>query len=192
MEILNLIVEIKDFLTITFNEIDLWFEKEIETSKYKPQNKGWTIDEILEHIALTNHFLLILIDKGTKKAIQNVSNLDIEQELKTYTFHRDQLTEIGLHKSFNWIRPEHMEPKGEKTLLVVRKQLKEQLNQCFDSLDKLKNGEGVLYKTTMSVNNLGKIDVYEYIYFLAQHGQRHITQMIKNETEYKSNNKPNA
>jgi hypothetical protein len=41
----------------------------------------------------------------------------------------------------------------------------------------LSNGEGALYKTTMSVNSLGKIDVYEYIYFLAQHGRRHIGQM---------------
>lgn len=37
----------------------------------------------------------------------------------------------------------------------------------------------------MTVNNLGKIDVYEYIYFLAQHGRRHLTQMQKNEEEYK-------
>ncbi|MBN8787104.1 MAG: hypothetical protein J0I84_08435 [Terrimonas sp.] len=50
----------------------------------------------------------------------------------------------------------------------------------------MKNGEGVLYKTTMTVNDLGKIDVYEYIYFLAQHGQRHVTQMEKNEAEFKS------
>ena len=77
-----------------------------------------------------------------------------------------------------------MEPKAEKTLVQVRQQLKDQVKQCFDNLDKLKNGEGVLYKTTMTVNDLGKIDVYEYIYFLAQHGQRHITQMTKNEIEY--------
>jgi DinB superfamily len=192
MEILKLITEIKQYLTTTFNEIDLWFDKDKETRQYKPQSSGWTIDEILEHIALTNHFLLILIDKGTNKALQNISKLDIEQELKTYIFHRDKLTEVGLHKSFNWIRPEHMEPKRQKTLKEVRQQLHQQLNQCFDSLDKLKNGEGILYKTTMSVNDLGKIDVYEYIYFLAQHGQRHITQMTKNEIELKNINKPNA
>ena len=47
------------------------------------------------------------------------------------------------------------------------------------------NGEGVLYQTTMSVNNLGKIDVYEYIYFLARHAQRHLEQMERNERELK-------
>jgi hypothetical protein len=192
MEIKELIKEIKDFLNVTFESIDLWFDKDENLRQYKPQNSGWTIDQILEHIGLTNHFLLILIDKGTNKALANTSKLDIEEELKTYTFHRDKLTEVGLYKSFNWIRPEHMEPKSEKTLTEVRQQLKEQLSICLTYLDRLKNGEGVLYKTTMSVNELGKIDVYEYIYFLAQHGQRHITQMTKNETEFNNNKKPNS
>lgn len=78
-----------------------------------------------------------------------------------------------------------MEPTGKKPLEEVRSQLKEQVTHCIENLDRLKNGEGVLYKTTMSVNDLGKINVYEYIYFLAQHGQRHIMQMQKNEAEFK-------
>jgi len=45
-------------------------------------------------------------------------------------------------------------------------------------------GVCILYKTIMIVNNLGKIDVYAYIYFLAKHAQRHITQMKRKETEY--------
>jgi hypothetical protein len=185
MDIKDIITEIEDFLKTTFHTIDVWFDKDPQVRNYKPNNGGWTIDQILEHIGLTNHFLLILIEKGTSKALTNASKLDINEELKNYVFHRDKLTEVGLHKSFPWIRPEHMEPKSEKTLQEVRQQLKDQLKQCLDNLDRLKNGEGVLYKTTMSVNDLGKIDVYEYIYFLGQHGQRHVTQMTKNETEYK-------
>lgn len=79
-----------------------------------------------------------------------------------------------------------MEPTGNKLLAEVRHQLKEQVHQCLAILAKLSNGEGVLYKTTMSVNNLGKLDVYEYIYFLAQHARRHIMQMEKNEFEFNS------
>ena len=96
----------------------------------------------------------------------------------------DKLDEIGLHKSFPWIRPEHMEPKGEISLPQVRITIKEQLKKCNKHLDSLPNGEGILYKTTMTVNDLGKIDVYEYIYFLAKHAERHITQMEKNEAEF--------
>ncbi len=189
MEQLNFITAIKEYLIATFSEIDLWFEKEEEVRQFRPPSNGWTIDEILEHIALTNHFLLILIDKGKNKALQNRSKLVLEEELKTYTFNGNKLTEVGLHESFTWIRPAHMEPKGEKTLIEVKEELQLQLKQCLASLDELKNGEGILYKTTMSVNNLGKIDVYEYIYFLAQHGKRHITQMTKNELAYNKNKK---
>ena len=32
-----------------------------------------------------------------------------------------------------------MEPKGEKTLDEVRQQLKDQVKQCLDNLEKLKN-----------------------------------------------------
>jgi hypothetical protein len=51
-------------------------------------------------------------------------------------------------------------------------------------LDQLKNGEGVLHKTMMSVNKLGKIDVYHFIYFLVQHAKRHIGQMEKIKGEF--------
>ena len=83
------------------------------------------------------------------------------------------------------MRPEHIGAKGDKSIAEFRSQLKSQVTTCINNLDLLKNGEGVLYKTKMSVNDLGKIDVYEYIYFLAQHGQRHITQMQKNEAEFR-------
>jgi len=184
MEIKNLITGISDFLKVSFKEIDGWFDKNESVREYRPQSGGWSINQVLEHIGLTNYFLLILIDKGANKALQNVNELNLEEELKNYTFHRDKLNEVGLHQSFNWFRPEHMEPKGLKSLTDIRRQINDQLSICLSYLDKLKNGEGVLYKTTMTVNALGKIDVYEYIYFLAQHAQRHITQMKKNEIEY--------
>lgn len=184
MEIKEVIVDVRLFLTDTFNRVDTWFEKSPEVLNYKPRSGGWDNAQVLEHIGLTNHFLLILIDKGTNKALQNVNKLDLQNELANYSFSKDKLTEVGLHQSFEWIRPEHMEPMGKLSLPEVRQQLKQQLSQCLDCLEKLKNGEGALYKTTMTVNSLGKIDVYEYIYFLAQHGQRHITQMEKNEAEF--------
>jgi DinB superfamily len=184
MEIQIVIQEIKHFLVEVFDNIDLWFDKDAAMRSYKPRSGGWSIDQVLEHIALTNHFLLILIEKGTKKALANHSNLDLQEELKHYTFQKDKLTEVVLHQSFAWIRPAHMEPQGEKTPTQVRQQLQDQVQQCLGFLDQLKNGEGVLHKTTMTVNDLGKIDVYEYIYFLAQHGQRHVTQMEKVEREY--------
>lgn len=184
MDIKNLIAEIRLSLTDNFNELDCWFDTPDAVRNFRPANGGWTIAEVLEHIAITNHFLIILVDKGAGKAIKRAETENLSAALSDYTFHRDQLTEVGIHQSFNWIRPEHMEPKGEKSSEEVREQLKAQLQHCFDVLDRLKNGEGVLCKTTMTVNDLGKIDVYEYLYFISQHARRHITQMEKNRNAY--------
>ena len=186
MVIKDLISDIKNFLITTHAEVDAWFGKPEDVRVYRPQNGGWTIDNILEHIVLTSHFLLIIIRKGKDKALRNVHQLDLKTALDNYVFQKDRLDEIGLHKHFLWIRPEHMEPKGAPSE-AIREQLKAQLNDCLATLDALQNGEGVLYKTTMSVNDLGKIDVYEYVYFLAQHQKRHVTQMVKNEKEYCQN-----
>lgn len=182
--ITTVIDSITQHLNATTQTINLWFDKPEELRHYKPQNGSWTINEILEHIALTSHFLLKLIEKGGTKALKNATNEAVEAALKDYQFEDDKLTEIGLHKSFAWIRPEHMEPTGKTPLAEVKQTINEQKDICLIWLEKLKNGEGVLAKTTMTVNNLGKIDVYQYIYFLSQHAQRHITQMKRNEVAY--------
>jgi DinB superfamily len=184
MPIQDVLKYINDTLITTFKNVDTWFDKPENVRHYRPENGGWTIDEILEHIELTSHFLLKLIDKGSIKALKNKDNHDLNQALADYSFQKENINAIGIHKSFPWIRPEHMEPRGEKTSETVRNDMKIQLERCLNYLKSMPNGEGILVKTTMTVNDLGKIDVYEYIYFLAKHAERHITQMKKNETEY--------
>ena len=177
------IQEIQVHLVKTHSEVLEWFDVAEELKAYRPIDKGWTISEILEHIALTSHFLMILVDKGASKAIRNVHDISLDKELKECAFDLDKVNNIGMHKSFDWIRPEHMEPKGEKSEPEIKSELISQLNRCLNQLDELKNGEGLLYKTKMSVDDLGKINVYEYIYFLSQHAQRHIQQMNENKNE---------
>ncbi len=189
MDIQKLLAEIRLFLVDVFGEVDVWFDKPADCRSYRPKNGGWTVDEILEHICLTSRFLLILIEKGAEKALRAAHKFDLEKELANYTFHIDRLDEIGLHRSFAWMRPEHMEPTGERELSEVRAEIKSQVARCLDVLELLKNGEGILFKTTMTVNDLGKIDVYQYVYFLAQHGRRHLAQMAKNEAEFGSINR---
>ena len=184
MDISALIANIRTMLQHTFATVDTWFEKPANLRIHSSYNGGWSIDQILEHIGLTNHFLLILIDKGTQKALNKSTQVDLDEVLSTYNFQQEKLDQVGVHLSFPWIRPDHMEPKGHKTQLEVRQQLQDQLLKCLDTLDRLKNGEGVLYQTTMTVNDLGKIDVYQYLYFLAQHAKRHVGQMEKVEAEF--------
>jgi hypothetical protein len=185
MEIHGLLAELRSFVTDTFAQVDTWFDQPADLRAYPPADGGWTTDEVLIHIGLTNHYLLILIEKGTAKALTNAQGLDLATELAHYQFPREKLAAIGVLHAFDWVRPTHMEPRDyPQPLPTVRQQLHAQVAQTLACLDRLPNGDGVLYYTTMTVNSLGKINVYEYVYFLAQHARRHLTQMLDNAEEF--------
>jgi hypothetical protein len=181
-EIVN---KIKAEIEIVFDEVDTWFKINENLLNYAPKKGGWSINKILEHISITNHFLLILIKKVTVKAIEKAKTEDYTHLLINYDLDWNKLNQIGEYQSFYWNRPEHMEPAGIANLKDIKDKLRQQASECIGYLDQLKKGEGVLCKTTMSVNELGKIDVYHYILFLAKHAKRHLTQIenIKKEFE---------
>ncbi len=178
----QLIREIREVLITQFQATDAWFDAPESLRSFRPSRGSWTINEILEHITLTNHFLLMLIRKGGQKSLQLLDKSDLAAAAEGYVFHREKLEDVGTLGSFVWTRPEHMEPSGAPHA-EVRARLQEQLEECLDWLDQLHQGAGILYKTTMTVNDLGKIDVYEYLYFLAMHIRRHLMQMEGNKQE---------
>lgn len=182
-EIKQTIQVIDHELIQTLNAYQEWFELAPDVLSFKPR-AGWSIEQNLEHVTLTNHYLLILIRKGQRKALELSAKKDMTAQLESYRFNLRVLDAIAEHNSFNWIRPEHMEPRGEKQLTEVRSLLAEQMNECRSLLKEIDQGQGILYQTTMTVNNLGKIDVYQYIYFLCQHAKRHLMQMQKVKEEY--------
>ncbi|OHD71051.1 MAG: hypothetical protein A2W19_08555 [Spirochaetes bacterium RBG_16_49_21] len=170
----------------TFSLLELWFSKDIRLRKFRSGDEEMTIDLILEHISLANRYLLILIRKGTKKALRKASRADLEKELKDYRLSSQGLEQIGINNSFIWKSPKHMIPSGERSLSEIRRELAKQQGLLLENLSLLKNGEGVLHKTSMSVNSLGRLDVYQYIYFLLKHARRHLQQMEQIENEYNS------
>lgn len=186
--ITEVINRISSELQITFNEVFKWFDVDERLMNYAPADSGWTVRQILEHISLVNHFLLILIRKGTARSLEMSKANDYPAMVENYHFDWEALELIGQHQSFYWNRPQHMEPKGTTSLKEVKDDLALQVSACDECLIKLKNGEGVLHKTMMTVNNLGKIDVYHYIYFLVQHARRHIAQMEKVKTAFEGYN----
>jgi hypothetical protein len=183
----NVIVIVRAKLMDSFGAIDSWFAEKPTLFAYKPENNGWNIAQILEHISLTNSFLLILIRKGAIKAIAKAGKTEYSALLSNYQPNWEKLDAVGRHQSFVWNRPTHMEPTGFVALNDIKGTLQAQLAECLHWLEQLKNGEGLLSTTTMSVNGLGKIDVYQYIYFLAQHAARHLEQMNKVKYEFEHN-----
>jgi hypothetical protein len=172
---------VRQGLETVFNSLDEWFDRPASLRAFRPQSGGWSINEILEHVTLTSKYLLIIIDRWTEKAIarhkRGLPILPGESDL-------DRLEVIGVRGTFRWVRPDHMEPSGLVPLEEVRRTMHSQVAHCRNLLDRLAHGEGSLCTVRMSVNSLGKIDLYQWIYFLAQHARRHIQQMEANEQEY--------
>jgi hypothetical protein len=183
----NIILKLEKELASSFGEVEAYFDCPSNVLDYITSNNSWTIKQVLEHITLTNHFLLILVKKGVEKSLALSKKKDNAFSWEGYIFNWEKLTAIGQHNAFVWNRPEHMEPTGKLSLEEVKVKLKNQLVECLDLLFQIRNGEGMLYKTTMTVNDLGKIDVYHYIYFIVQHTRRHVQQMEKIKMTFKNN-----
>lgn len=164
---------VQQALSDALSELDQWFEQSMEGRGYRPQDGGWSIQEILEHVTLTNHYLLLIIRKGYMKALRKAERGEAVNEGESDL---ERLTPIGHPDAFPWIRPEHMEPTGA-ALEDVHARLHTQYQECLTMLAALGHGEGSLYTVRMSVQNLGKMDMYQWLYFLALHQKRHIAQI---------------
>lgn len=138
------IQQVRETLTSTFNALDTWFEQPADVRAYHPNDGGWCIDEILEHITLTSHFLMLVIRTNTQKAIKRAA----------------------------------VQPRADAE--------SDQQRECLAILEALKHGEGSLVTVRMSVQNLGKIDLYQWLCFLALHAKRHHTEIERIYGEYKS------
>lgn len=175
---------IRQALTETIIELDTWFEQSEEIRSYKPRDGRWSIDEILEHITLTSHYLLIIIRKGRDKALKRAA---LGEQIVEGESDLNRLTPIGHPDAFPWIRPEHMEPTRSSSLEEIHTRIHTQSQECLEILNSLSKGEGSLYSVRMSVQNLGKMDMYQWLYFLVLHQKRHITQIEQVYQEWREN-----
>jgi len=166
-----------------FAQVDDWFERPADERAFRPASRGWTIDHVLEHIGLTNHFLMLTLRKAVEKAVCRAAR---GEAIPAGGSDLERLKAIGERGSFPWVRPEHMEPGGRTTPGEVRANLRRQLEECLALLERLDHGEGALCHLRMSVNALGRIDLYQWLYFLAQHARRHLQQMASIEDEFKA------
>jgi hypothetical protein len=165
---------VRTLLNETFDELYPWFDKSVEIRAYKPKDDGWSIDELLEHVTLTSHFLLLVIRRGAEKSLKRAKTQSLSSEAESDL---EVMTPIGHPDAFPWMRPDHMEPTRTKTIQEVLETMQQQHRECLEILENLANGEGALHTVRMSVQNLGKLDMYQWLYFLALHAKRHAAQI---------------
>ena len=160
---------VRQQLTASFDALDARFDLPEAVRGYRPAAAAWRIDDILEHVSLTSHYLLIIIRKGVAKACKRAATQalpDGESDLQA-------IEVIGHPDTFAWLRPDHMEPTRAVTSAAVRVTLRQQRAECLALLEQMGQGEGSLYTVRMSVQALGKLDMYQWLAFLALHARRH-------------------
>ena len=172
------IQHIKLKLDAVATELEEYFVLPDACMEYHPTAESWSIDEILEHVTLTSTFLLLVIDKSLLIALKRASSQQIvpgESDLKSVEV-------IGHPDTFPWLRPAHMEPTRALTRDDIRARLQAQFQQCQRILSAMSHGEGSLRSVRMSVQELGKLDIYQWIYFLVLHAQRHSVEIERVRT----------
>ncbi len=175
------ITRVREQITATFDDLDLLFDQPAALRTYIPADGGWSVDDLLEHITLTSHFLLIVIRNGAATCRKRAARQPIlpgESDL-------DQLAQIGHPDAFPWLRPAHMEPQRLQRSDEVRAAMRVQRADCLAILEQLGDGAGSLHRVRMSVQALGKLDMYQWLFFLAQHAARHAVEIARVSAEFR-------
>jgi hypothetical protein len=167
------IQRVKADLISTFDQLDTFFQLSQDARAFHPDPGEWCIDEILEHITLTNHFLMITLKQSLDKVLKRAQL----QTIREGESDLDRIVQVSDPDAFAWIRPEHMEPTRMVISEEVQAKLRAQRNECLQILGQIGQGEGSLHHVRMSVQDLGKLDMYEWLYFLVRHARRHVNEI---------------
>ncbi len=54
---------VRDTLCSVFGQVDAWFDQPEELRRFKPASGGWSPEQVLEHVTLTNRFLMLTLGK---------------------------------------------------------------------------------------------------------------------------------
>ncbi len=174
MTIQNIISTINKELISAFALLDRTFDEKKEFLHFS--SGGRSVLQLLDHVTTTNHRLLLTINEASSKALSNAETARITDEMRNqYKLCSSLPEETDL--TTHWTKPAEYVTENE-SLHQLRFRLRYQLGECFDHLDLLKNGEGMLHETKVN-DTIGKLDVYHCIYFLALHTRRQARQIEK-------------
>jgi hypothetical protein len=139
-----------------------------------PSISPWSPLEVAEHVALTNRFLWILVDKIAVKARSKLAR----GEVPPSTAPNVNDLELVARHDFRWEAPAHMRPTGEVPFEVVRATLAAQRASASAHCAEMPAGEGSLHTIKMSVvGPEARLDLYQFLAFAALHVERHTLQV---------------
>lgn len=158
-------------LRAAFAALDRALEDDEAALRRRPRDGAWSPLEVAEHVALVDHFLLLLAakiaDRGRARAARGLAPPEEPSSLAA-------LERIA-SRDFRWPAPEHMLPRGGTTAAELRARIAGDLARCEALLDSAPRGEGALHAITMSVVG-ERLDLYQFLAVIALHAERHARQ----------------
>lgn len=173
----------------TFRRLDAWCGQPAGRLQHRPLYPyAWSAAEHLEHVALVNHFLLLTIGKGVATAVRRARN----RPYPAGTTDLARLDPIADPHAFPWEPPDHMIPTGTAIIADVQSLLAGQRRQCLQLLEQIGDGAGMLCSFRMSVYDLGTLDMYQWLYFLVQHGRWHLAFLKERSSAGEADESPHS
>jgi hypothetical protein len=173
------VATIRTELTSAFNRMFDVFAVREDVLYYQSSNGGWSMYQVLEHVALANHFLLRIVNKQAERAVQLANMVNKKNNIHPYVLDRNKLNRMELTGSYIWVPQRYTEPSGDMPLLQIKMTLHDQLSQSIALLNDSKILEAI-ERTYVA----DKIDALHYLYFLVQHMQRHLGQVERLKKEF--------
>lgn len=140
-----------------------------------PEGGGWSGIEVLEHVALTDRFLLVLADKIARKSLSRAARGDAWPASAPSFAHLEHIA----GRELEWRAPEHMRPTGAVELETIARTLESDRERAFALLEQCPDGVGTLHRIRMSVvgGEDDRLELYQYLEVLRLHAERHVRQL---------------
>jgi len=161
----------------SFDEILGLFSLPADKRSAAGKNGDWTINETLEHVSLANRYLMMTLRRQFSKA----AKMPADRHGPAGAISLAPVKKISDSSDFKWESPRHMLPKGLTPADETRNELSGQKAECLRILEGMKNGEGFRRRITMSTGGLGKIDLYQWLYFIAMHMEWHLSGLRRDK-----------
>jgi DinB superfamily len=156
----------------SFRALEPWLELSEPGWSTRPAPDSWSPAEIVEHLALMQHFVLLLAEKIAARGLRRSA---AGAALPTTPSDVSKLQQLAQHH-FRWTHPEHMTPRGGRARDELRRELDEQRARCLDLLRRTPRGEGALHRVRMSVVG-ERLDLYQFLALVDLHLERHLAQL---------------
>jgi hypothetical protein len=159
------ISKINQELIRSFAGLDSWFDRD--------EPLLCTTRETLEQLMLTNRNVLLLIEKGSLKALTLAREAGWKGKLQEYHF---EIPEVKDDETVVFF-PVQYERTDAGELSDIRRELRDQLYRCLCQIDLLAAGEGTLVRLPVLTDPSRQLDLYQCFYFLAININRQINTL---------------